>query len=105
MGNRYTKEIIEYIMSFRTPVIVETDYGPGANFVSIGYLTEDDYGRGYALLPLQPHENKLIVPRSYIKKIVGFNGCLYPKELHEEHKMLDLFELNDLVNRAGYELT
>lgn len=99
MTNSYSADFIERLLQDASPVIVELK----DNSVYIGIFTVG-YGNGhYQLKPLTINDGGMGFPRSYIKRIIYFNGLIVPKNQNGKHKILNIIELNDLVNKAGYE--
>ena len=99
MSKNYSSEIIKRFLEDDTPsIFVLKD-----NSVYIGLL-RPGYGRGHVqCIPPTINDGGMGFPKSYIKQIILFNGLIYPKTKDGPHKMLNILELNDLINRAGYE--
>lgn len=99
MTKNYSSEIIGKFMEHDYPsIFVLKD-----DSAYIGFL-RPGYGKGHIhCVPPNINDGGCGFPRSYIKQIVLFNGLIYPKEESGPHKILDILELNDLVNKAGYE--
>jgi len=99
MSKNYSPEIIKRFLDDDTPsIFVLKD-----NSVYIGIL-RPGFGRGYVnCIPPNINTGSAGFTRSDIKQIILFNGLVYPKTEDSPHKILDILELNELVNRAGYE--
>ena len=90
----YSKETLDELVKLNLScIIVFND-----DTVYTGVLGSGD---GYHLFNI--NQGLLRFKRSHIKQIVLFNGLIYPKSENESHKVLDIIELSDLINRAGYE--
>lgn len=71
--------------------------------VHVGFLRAG-CGRGHVVcVPPNINDGGVAFPKSHIKQIVLFNGLVYPKGEGKRHKILSIFELDALVNKAGYE--
>jgi len=81
------------------PLIIETK----DRCVYIGYLEVE--GNGYRLFPLDHTEYRLYLRRSDIRRAVNlYNWCVLPKENQKRiPEQLDIFEVNELLNKAGYQ--
>ena len=99
MAKTYSIEVIKKFLEKDTPsIFVLKD-----DSVYIGFL-RPGYGRGHVqCIPPNINDGGMGFPRSYIKQIILFNGLIYPKEENGPHKILNILELNELVNKAGYE--
>lgn len=99
MSKNYSPEIIKRFLDDDTPsIFVLKD-----DSVYIGIL-RPGFGKGHVnCIPLTINDGGMGFARSDIKQIILFNGLIYPKEENEKHKMLNILELNELVNKAGYE--
>ena len=98
MPKNYSQEVINRFLDDDTPsIFVLKD-----NSIYIGIL-RPGYGTHYKVVPPNINDGGMGFPKSFIKKIVLFNGLVYPKESDGPHKILNIIELNELVNKAGYE--
>lgn len=96
--NNYSQEVINFLLEQGGNIIVVLK----DNNTYIGRLTSG-YGSSYQLEPPTINEGGMGFARSDIKQIVLFNGLRVPKEMNGPHKILNILELNELVNKAGYE--
>ena len=98
MSKNYSPEVIKRFLEDDTPsIFVLKD-----DSVYIGVL-RPGYGQHVKCVPLTINDGGMGFPKSYIKQIILFNGLVYPKTEDGKHKMLNILELNELVNKAGYE--
>lgn len=98
MSKNYSHEVIsKFLKDDKPSIFVLKD-----NSVYVGVL-RPGYGTHYMVIPPNIHEGGTGFPRSYLKQIILFNGLIYPKDDNEKHKHVDLFELTELVNKAGYD--
>lgn len=99
MSKNYSVEYLRELINRADPIIVElTD-----NSVYVGIL-DVGLGKGhYQIKPLTIHKNGMGFPRYMIKRIVFFNGVIVPKNKDGKYKHADILELDELVNKAGYE--
>ena len=98
MSKNYSPEIIKRFLDDDTPsIFVLKD-----DSVYIGIL-RPGYGSHYKVVPPNINDGGMGFAKSEIKHIILFNGLIYPKEEKGKHKILDILELNELVNKAGYE--
>ena len=101
MSKLYDKEVLDKLAERRFPVIVTfTD-----NDVSVGYFENfNQCRRQYHLKPLNINTGGTCFNRGQIKQIVYLsNGLILPKQQDGKQKLLNILELNELVNKAGYE--
>lgn len=98
MSKNYSQEVINFLLNQEGNIIITLK----DNSVYVGTLTSG-YGSHYRLIPPTINDGGMGFARSDIKQIVLFNGLIFPKEMSGPHKILNILELNDLVNRAGYE--
>ena len=102
MSKLYSKKMLDTLAEREFKVVVEFTNGD----VELGIFKYPKYHHrgGYALRPLTINEGGIYFSRSQIKRIVYLsNGLIYPKEETGKHKILNILELNELVNKAGYE--
>lgn len=98
MSKNYSPEVIKRFLEDDTPsIFVLKD-----DSVYIGVL-RPGYGQHVRCVPPTINDGGTGFPKSYIKQIILFNGLVYPKTEDGKHKMLNILELNELVNKAGYE--
>ena len=104
MSKLYSKKMLDTLAEREFEVIVEfnNNYGGGTK---LGIFKHSKWHRhGYMIRPLTINENEVHFSRGSIKRIVYIsNGLIYPKEENGSHKLLNILELNELVNKAGYE--
>jgi len=99
MNKTYSNDFIQKLIDDAYPVIVELTN----NSTYVGVMTYG-YGRGHMhLRPLTINDGGMGFPRSMIKRIIYFNGLIVPKDKNGQHKLLDIIQLNELINKAGYE--
>lgn len=57
------------------------------------------------IIPLDIKKGSLTFTRSYVKRIIGLtNFIVFPKkETTKPYKQLTIFEVSDILNKAGYE--
>ena len=96
--NNYSQEVINFILNQEGIIIVVLK----DDSVHVGTLAPG-YGSHYRIIPPTINDGGMGFSRSYIKQIIFFNGLVFPKEMNGPHKMLNILELNELVNKAGYE--
>ena len=94
----YSQEVINRFLNDEYPSIFVLKDGT----VCIGIL-RPGYGSHYRVIPPNINDGGLGFCKSEIKQIILFNGLIFPKKVDGPHKILNILELNDLVNRAGYE--
>ena len=98
MSKNYSQEVINRFLDDDTPsIFVLKD-----NSVYIGVL-RPGYGTHYRVVPPNINDGGMGFSKSYIKQIILFNGLIFPKEESDKHKFVDLFQLTELVNKAGYD--
>lgn len=95
----YSKEVLDKLANENHECIIIFNDGD----VSAGILSNKTGASPYHLVPFSINQGGIGFKRSHVKKIVLFNGLVYPKSENEPHKVLDIIELSDLINRAGYE--
>jgi len=104
MSKLYSKKMLDTLAEREFEVIVEfnNNYGGG---IELGIFKASKWHRhGYMLRPLTINAGGVHFSRGSIKRIVYIsNGLVYPKEENGHHKILNILELNELVNKAGYE--
>lgn len=98
MSKNYSQEVINFLLNQSGNIIVTLK----DDSVYVGTLAPG-YGSHYRIIPPTINDGGMGFARSDIKQIVLFNGLIFPKEMSGPHKMLNILELNDLVNKAGYE--
>jgi len=102
MSKLYSKEMLDTLAEREFEVAVEFMNGD----IEVGIFKYPKYHHrgGYALRPLTINEGGTYFSRSQVKRIVYLsNGLVYPKEKNGPHKILNMLDLNELVNKAGYE--
>ncbi len=98
MSKNYSPEIIKRFLDDDTPsIFVLKD-----DSIYIGIL-RPGYGSHYKVVPPNINDGGMGFVKSEIKQIILFNGLVYPKTEDGPHKILNILELNELVNKAGYE--
>jgi len=103
MSKLYSKKMLDTLAERELEVVVEFDQKCGGG-VDLGIFKHSDLRSGYMLRPLNINEGSVHFSRGNIKRIVYLsNGLVYPKEENGQHKILNILELNELVNKAGYE--
>ena len=99
MSKNYSPEIINKFLKDDTPsIFVLKDDSVYIGVLRPGY----GYGHVHCVSPTI-NNGGMGFAKSEIKQIILFNGLIYPKEENGKHRMLDILELNELVNKAGYE--
>lgn len=98
MSKNYSQEVINFLLEQGGNIIVVLK----DNSTYIGRLVPG-YDSHYRLEPPTINDGGMGFARSDIKQIVLFNGLIFPKEMSGPHKILNILELNELVNKAGYE--
>ena len=98
MSKTYSQEVINFLLEQGGNIIVILK----DNSTYIGRLVPG-YGLHYRLEPPTINDGGMGFARSDIKQIVLFNGLVFPKEMNGQQKILNILELNELVNKAGYE--
>ena len=98
MSKTYSQEVIDFILKQGGNIIVILK----DNSTYIGRLAPG-CGSHYRIEPPTINDGGMGFARSDIKQIVLFNGLIFPKEMNGHHKILNIIELNELVNKAGYE--
>ena len=101
MSELYDKEVLDKLAKRRFPVIVTFI----DNDVAIGYFeSSNECRRQYHLKPLNINIGGICFNRGQIKQIVYLsNGLILPKQQDGKQKLLNILELNELVNKAGYQ--
>ena len=95
----YTKEYLDNICKRQHVVIVETTFGE----TLVGYFVKASWSSKYKVLPLDINADRWCLTRSQIKRIINLNGYVHPKNPKgKKYKMLNLYQLQDLLNKAGY---
>lgn len=97
MSKLYSKELLNRLTNDHFACIIIFTDGD----VHLGRLNWN-FG-SYELSPLTINMSGITFRRSHVKQIVLFNGLVFPKEENGKHKVLNILELNELVNKAGYE--
>lgn len=106
MSHKYSFEDLSSIMESNVdgPFIIQMTNDD----VYVGYLHYVKDSHGWRAIEFKPLGIRVGCPmfirRMDIRHIIGFNGHVYPK--HDDlrrHCMLDIFQLSDLINKAGYE--
>ena len=98
MSKTYSQEVINFLLEQGGNIIVILK----DDSIYIGRLASG-YGSHYRIEPPTINDGGMGFARSDIKQIVLFNGLIFPKEMNGPHKILNILELNELVNKAGYE--
>lgn len=98
MSKTYSQEVINFLLKQGGNIIVILK----DNSTYIGRLVPG-YGSHYQIEPSTINDGGMGFARSDIKQIVLFNGLVFPKEMNGHHKILNILELNELINKAGYE--
>lgn len=98
MSKAYSQEVINFLLEQGKNIIVVLR----DDSVYIGRLVPG-YGPHYRIEPPIINDCGMGFARGDIKQIVLFNGLIFPREMNGPHKILDILELNELVNKAGYE--
>ena len=98
MSKTYSQEVINFLLEQGGNIIVILK----DNSTYIGRLAPG-YGSHYRIEPPTINDGGMGFARSDIKQIILFNGLVFPKEMNGPHKMLNILDLNELVNKAGYE--
>lgn len=97
----YKKEFLDSLVADNAQVILEDTRGE----VYAGYMTKNVFGH-YDLLPFTHNGKHCGMSASCIKRIVYFTGVVarkdWPNNLETSPKHLNLIELSELLNRAGY---
>ena len=102
MSKLYSKKMLDTLAEREFEVAVEFMNGD----IEVGIFKYQKYYHrgGYALRPLTINGGSIYFSRSQVKRIVYLaNGLVYPKEENGLHKILNILDLNELVNKAGYE--
>ena len=99
MSKNYSQEVMNHILEEDFPIAI---FILKDDSVHIGKLIPG-HRSYYKLIPPNIHDYGVGFSRSYIKQIILFNGLIFPKEMNGPHKILNILELNELVNKAGYE--
>lgn len=99
MNKIYSKEILDRLSKDNCACII-TFYD---DTVYAGRLSSTVSFSPYHLLPFGINDGGVGFKRSHVKQIVLFNGLIVPKEENGKHKLLDIIQLNELINKAGYE--
>ena len=97
----YSSKVIDNLAKRVAPVIIEFK----DNSVEVGHLAYDEFNI-LILYPLEAsyYRCNSIIHRSYLKRVIHLgSGYVMPKEENGTGKILDIIEMNDLVNKAGYE--
>lgn len=96
----YSEDFLDTLCSRQMVVIVELKFG----LTLVGYFTHAPYTKNkYKVLPLNIKDDVWRFTRSQIKRIININGYVHPKNPnHKKYKMLDVFELQALLEKAGY---
>ena len=95
----YNEELINSATDCPFPVVIELD----DNDVYVGYLVKSDLRGLYKVLGI--NGRKFEFTRKNISRITfTTNLLILPKNKVDKLKYVDLFEFNDLVNRAGYQI-
>ena len=100
----YKKEFLDSLVAENAQVILEDTNGD----VYAGYMTKNIFGH-YDLLPFTHNGRHCGLPASMIKRIVYFTGVVpcknwtpnsqfIPKKINK----INLIELSELLNKAGY---
>lgn len=98
MSKSYSQEVINFLLKQDKNIIVVLR----DDSVYVGRLVPG-YGSHYRIEPPTINDGGMGFARSDIKQIILFNGLIFPKEMNGHHKILNILELNELVNKAGYE--
>lgn len=94
----YSKEFLKELIDSNHNVIVTLKSG-GVYVGSFAY----GYGTHYLLTPPSINDGGIMFSRSDIKNIIYFTGLIVPKDKNGRHKFLNIIELSELINKAGYE--
>lgn len=99
----YSDKTLEHLITLKSPIIVEFNDGD----VHIGYLTKSKTSpKHYNLLHLN-QSGSLGFSKSHVSRIIYlYSWTIVNKDVDafKVTKFVDIFELNDLVHKAGYEL-
>lgn len=101
MANNYSSDLINSLVRNGSPIILELN----DNNVYIGILISAPGNGQYRLEPLTINESAIVFRRSHIKRIIYFNGLIVPKNPNSLHRILDIIDLSEIVNKAGYQFT
>ena len=100
----YKKEFLDSLVADNAQVILEDTRGE----VYAGYMTKNVFGH-YDLLPFTHNGKHCGMPARCIKRIVYFTGVICGKDwtpnpqfIPKKINKLNLIELSELLNRAGY---
>ncbi len=99
----YSDKTLENLINLKSPIIIEFMDGE----VCIGYLTKSKtFPKHYNLLHLNQN-GSLDFSKSHVSRIIYLhNWAIVNKgdNPFKATKFVNIFELNDLVQKAGYEL-
>lgn len=98
-SKEYSTKVLNDLIAAGTPSIFILDDGS----VHIGTLSQSYRKTLYRVNPLTINDGGFAFSKGSLKRIVYFNGLVVSKGLNDDPDVLDIFELNDLVNKAGYE--
>ena len=103
---RYKREWVDTLAKVYTPVLLE--FYSHSNDYAVGYLVRSTYkSTYYSILPLDTSKPVTSFNLSNIKRMIYLsNNVVVPVELHGNHRMtkqLDVFEMNELLKKAGYQ--
>lgn len=99
MSKSYSKEMLDIPADGNFKVIIIFN----DNDIAVGTLVHSKYAP-YELLPLTINESSRLIRRSDVKKLIYLKtGFILPKTKDGPHKILNILDLNELVNKAGYE--
>ena len=94
----YSQKFLKELIDAHHPIIIKLRIGG----TYVGSLTYG-YGTHYWLTPLTINDGGMMFARSDIKEIIYFTGLVVPKEENGKHKFLNIIELSELINEAGYQ--
>lgn len=101
MSKNYSKEQLRSLVNKDLALIVELK----DRNAYLGSLAERGYPKGGLYVTRNLNNDVIGFSRSHIKRIILLpDGIVWPKDSFEaKGKKLDIFELNDLINKTGYE--
>ena len=101
----YSQEELNKLAADNRQLIIEFKDGD----IEVGTLSFDGFGE-LTLYPIDTayYRARSLIKRSYIKRIIFLNtGLVIPKEsiinTNKHYKILNILEMNELLNKAGYQ--